>query len=99
MAFRHFTTGLLSLALLFLNSGCVAASASKAPPLPQPHLVAPVRGKIPIAFVVSDMANVIDLAETWEVFQDTQVPSRGTSDDDQYPFRLFIVADKRAPRT
>ena len=60
-------------------------------------LVAPAHGQIPVAFVVTDGANVMDIAGAWEVFQDTHVPSRGSSMDDQMAFRLFVVSEKKAP--
>lgn len=60
-------------------------------------LVAPAHGQIPVAFVVTDGANVMDIAGAWEVFQDAHVPSRGSSMDDQMAFRLFVVSEKKAP--
>jgi transcriptional regulator GlxA family with amidase domain len=41
-----------------------------------------------VAFVITDSANVIDLAGPWEVFQDTPIP--GTSEPG---FRLYTVSD------
>jgi len=75
-----------------------AAAAENKPAAPAPaRLVAPAHGKIPVAFVVTDGANVMDIAGAWEVFQDTMVPSRGDSMDDQMVFRLFVVSDKKTP--
>jgi transcriptional regulator GlxA family with amidase domain len=59
-----------------------------------PRLTAPASGHIGVAFLVSDGATVIDFAGPWEVFQDTHVESRGSSHDDQMPFRLYTVADE-----
>jgi transcriptional regulator GlxA family with amidase domain len=59
--------------------------------------VPPARGPIPIAFLVSEGATVIDFTGPWEVFQDTMVPGRGESHDEQMPFQLFTVADGAAP--
>jgi transcriptional regulator GlxA family with amidase domain len=43
-----------------------------------------------VAFVVSDNANVIDIAGAWEVFQDVMV-------GDRMPFQLFTVSETTAP--
>jgi len=40
-------------------------------------LTLPRAGQIPVAFVVSDGAVMIDFAGPWQVFQDVMVPSRG----------------------
>ena len=49
-------------------------------------------GQIPVAFVISDGAVIIDLCGPWEVFRDVMVPGRG-----EHPFRLYTVSDKTAP--
>ncbi|HTS84723.1 MAG TPA: DJ-1/PfpI family protein [Usitatibacter sp.] len=49
---------------------------------------------IPVAFVITESANVIDFAGPWEVFQDAAIP--GTEDPG---FRLYTVSDKREPVT
>jgi len=64
----------------------IEASTSKLTP--------PAKGKIPVAFAISEGATVIDFAGPWEVFQDVHVSSRGTTHDDQMPFQLFTVAEK-----
>lgn len=61
------------------------------------RLVPPASGQIDVAFLVSEGATVIDFAGPWEVFQDTMVPTRGSSHEEQMPFRLFTVADSSAP--
>jgi transcriptional regulator GlxA family with amidase domain len=63
----------------------------------RPRLEPPARGSINVAFVISEGATVIDFTGPWEVFQDVMVPSRGTSHEDQMPFRLFTVADRAQP--
>ena len=71
-----------------------------ATPAPSPgagKLVAPAKGKIPVAFVISQHATVIDFAGPWEVFQDVHVPSRGSSHEDQMPFQLYTVSEKTEP--
>jgi transcriptional regulator GlxA family with amidase domain len=62
-----------------------------------PNLTPPAKGKIPVAFLISDGANVIDTAGPWEVFQDVHVPNRGASHDDMMPFQLFTIADGVEP--
>jgi transcriptional regulator GlxA family with amidase domain len=61
------------------------------------RLTPPPRGPIPVAVLVSAGANVVDFTGPWEVFQDTTVPSRGASHEEQTPFRLFTVADSADP--
>lgn len=60
-------------------------------------LIAPKEGPIAVAFVISEGATMIDFAGPWEVFQDVEVPGRGSTDADRAPFRLYTVSDSRAP--
>jgi transcriptional regulator GlxA family with amidase domain len=60
-------------------------------------LLAPPQGQIPVAFVISEGATMIDFAGPWEVFQDVHVQSRGATMEEQMPFKLYTVADSRAP--
>jgi len=78
----------LAFTLVFLPcSGTLAeAGASRFRPT--------ANGPIPVAFVVTESANVIDFAGPWEVFQDTAVPGAQTS-----AFRLYTVSDTRSPVT
>jgi len=93
----------------FRVAGCLIASASLAlagsvlaetrtapPAAPAAKLTAPASGHIPVAFVLTKGAVMIDFAGPWEVFQDTYVPSR-PSMDDQMPFELYTVSDSREP--
>jgi transcriptional regulator GlxA family with amidase domain len=57
----------------------------------------PPRGPILVAVLVSNGANVVDFTGPWEVFQDTTVPPRGLSHEEQMPFQLFTVADSAEP--
>src|SRR5215470_12279548 len=75
-------------------SGLLARLASQPPPSP---LKPPASGAIPVAFVLSEGAVLIDFAGPWEVFQDVYVPSRGGAMDDQMPFRLYTVAASTRP--
>ncbi len=61
------------------------------------RLTPPAKGKIPVAFVVSQYATVIDFCGPWEVFQDVHVPDRGGDMDEQMPFELFTVSQTTEP--
>ena len=52
----------------------------------------PAQGSIPVAFLISDGAQVIDFTGPWEVFQDVMVPGRADR-----PFRLYTVSESTAP--
>jgi transcriptional regulator GlxA family with amidase domain len=57
-----------------------------------PRLHPPSQGSIPVAFVVSEGAVVIDFCGPWEVFQDVGVPGR-----DGAAFELYTVAETTTP--
>lgn len=63
---------------------------------PKP-LEAPAKGKIRVAFVMTEGATMIDFAGPWEVFQDVHVHTRGASMDEMMPFELYTVSDSTAP--
>jgi transcriptional regulator GlxA family with amidase domain len=63
------------------------------------RLTPPAKGKIPVAFAISEGVTVIDFAGPWEVFQDVHVPERGKDMEDQMPFELFTVSEKIEPIT
>lgn len=52
----------------------------------------PAEGAIPVAFLVSDGAVVIDFAGPWEVFQDVMIPGRM-----DMPFQLYTVSESTKP--
>jgi transcriptional regulator GlxA family with amidase domain len=52
----------------------------------------PPNGSIPVAFLISDGAVIIDFCGPWEVFHDVMVPGR----QDQ-PFRLYTVSESTSP--
>jgi len=52
----------------------------------------PEKGSIPVAFLVSDGAVVIDFCGPWEVFQDTYIPGGNSN-----PFQLYTVAETTKP--
>lgn len=95
------TVGCLVLASTLAIAGPAAADGREAPG-PQDHpnhaLPAPDHGKIPVAFLVSEGAQVIDWAGPWEVFQDVMIRGRGDGTHlDAHPFELFTVAESREP--
>ena len=70
-----------------------AAHAKGKDPEARPHpLTPPAHGSIPVAFLLSEGAVVIDFCGPWEVFQDAIVPGR-----QEGPFRLYTVAETTRP--
>jgi len=85
-----------------VGSWIVAGALAMASPAsgrrdPRTRLAPPERGHIPVAFVVTDGAVMIDFAGPWEVFQDVHVESRGTTMEAKMPFGLYTVSDTRKP--
>jgi transcriptional regulator GlxA family with amidase domain len=87
---------LVLLAALGTLGAAVAAPPGKA-------LVPPKTGKIPVAVLVTEYANLIDFAGPLTVFSNVIVKGRGNSkgedvpEDDQYPFEVFLVGDSLRP--
>jgi len=79
--------GLIAALALFVIGQLVASAA----PAEANSLKPPAKGDIPIAFVISEGAVVIDFCGPWEVFRDVMV-SGG-----DHPFRLYTVSDKTDP--
>jgi putative intracellular protease/amidase/YHS domain-containing protein len=52
----------------------------------------PAQGSIPVAFLISEGAQVIDFAGPWEVFQDVVVPGRT-----EHPFHVYTVSESTSP--
>ena len=52
----------------------------------------PAQGSVPVAFLISEGAVMIDFVGPWEVFQDTMIPGRTDP-----PFRLYTVSESTAP--
>src|SRR5262245_74134 len=77
-----------------MSFGLLFVLLAAAPPGSQ-RFEAPKTGPIPVAFVLTDAATMIDFAGPWEVFQDVHVESRGTSMEEQMPFRLYTVSASR----
>jgi len=55
-------------------------------------LTPPAQGRIPIGFLLSEGAVMIDFSGPWEVFQDVMIPGRADP-----PFRLYTVAETTHP--
>lgn len=77
----------------------VKESASGTPTMAGNKLTPPAKGRIPVAFLITAHATVIDFAGPWEVFQDVHVPVRGQTMDEQMPFQLYTVSEKIEPVT
>src|SRR6266508_420159 len=52
----------------------------------------PAQGSIPVAFLISEGAVMIDFAGPWEVFQDVMIPGRS-----DHPFHLYTVSESTSP--
>jgi putative intracellular protease/amidase/YHS domain-containing protein len=91
---------LLALGLLALRATFAAGASVKTDAQSNPNTVAtetaslkpPDKGQIPVAFLISDGAVVIDFCGPWEVFQDVMIPG-----SEQMPFRLYTVAETKKP--
>ena len=85
------------------NTACfgvvVAATPLNSLAFASDKLTPPAKGKIPVAFAISEGATVIDFAGPWEVFQDVMIPHRGSNMDEQMPFQLYTVSEKAEPIT
>ena len=61
-------------------------------------LPVPEKGRIPVAFVISEGVTVIDFTGPWEVFQDVML-SGPCENNSCMPFELFTVSDQKEPVT
>lgn len=57
----------------------------------------PASGKIRVAFAITEHATMMDFTGPWEVFQDVDMPGRGTAPEDAAPFELYTVSSTREP--
>lgn len=90
--FRISTALGLGAALPALGHAKAPASGAGAPAAP---LQPPAEGSIPVAFLLSDNAVVIDFAGPWEVFSNVSVPERAASP----AFQMYTVAATSEPIT
>src|SRR5205085_3569573 len=85
--------------LLILSALSATAASTNATGTPGPtkpavetnQLKPPPKGEIPVAFVISNGAVIIDFCGPWEVFRDVMVSSG------DHPFRLYTVSDTTSP--
>ncbi len=87
--------GVLALSALFATPAPVKTDARSNPnavATDTTSLKPPDKDQIPVAFLISDGAVVIDFCGPWEVFQDVMIPSR-----QDMPFRLYTVAETKKP--
>ena len=87
--------GVLALSALFATGAPVKTenrSNPNAASTATTSLKPPDKGQIPVAFLISDGAVVIDFCGPWEVFQDVMIPGR-----EQMPFGLYTVAETKKP--
>lgn len=52
----------------------------------------PAEGSMPVAFLISEGAVMIDFTGPWEVFQDVMIPGRA-----EHPFQLYTVSESTSP--
>jgi transcriptional regulator GlxA family with amidase domain len=91
---------LLALGVLALSALFATGAPVKTDDRSNPNAVAtdttslkpPDKGQIPVAFLISNGAVVIDFCGPWEVFQDVMIPS-----SEEMPFRLYTVAETKKP--
>jgi transcriptional regulator GlxA family with amidase domain len=76
------------------------------PTNPNRALKPPANGPIHVAFVISEDANVMDIAGAWEVFSETMLTAKGkpwhetdgmNMDDMLMPFKTYTVSDSLKP--
>src|SRR6184192_2308242 len=87
--------GVLTLTALFTTAAPVKTNEGSNPnavAAETASLKPPEQGQIPVAFLISDGAVVIDFCGPWEVFQDVNIPS-----SKEMPFRLYTVAETKKP--
>jgi transcriptional regulator GlxA family with amidase domain len=91
----------LNLAVYMSHAAKVTDSVAAAPPQVK-ALKPPANGQINVAFLVSEDADVMDIAGPWEAFGDTMFNSQGKvwhpEDGDMImPFHLYTVSDSLKP--
>lgn len=83
----------------FSAAGTDSAANTAVPTMTSAALRPPLEGSIPVAFLISDGAVVIDFAGPWEVFEHAYRPERaGHADHGRVPaFSLYTVAETTTP--
>src|ERR1041385_3031074 len=83
--------GVLALSALFATGAPLKTDSRSKPSevtTETGSLKPPEKGQIPVAFLISDGAVVIDFCGPWEVFHDVTIPG-----SEEMPFRLYTVAE------
>jgi putative intracellular protease/amidase len=92
---------LVAIALALLGQLLAGSNPAKAPTDARSDQLAvqinrlkppPVQGSIPVAFLISEGAVMIDFTGPWEVFQDVMIPGRTDA-----PFHLYTVSESTSP--
>jgi transcriptional regulator GlxA family with amidase domain len=73
------------------EAGATSPDGNK-PAVERNPLRPPAEGSIPVAFLISEGAVIIDFCGPWEVFRDVVIPGR-----QDHPFRLYTVAESTSP--
>lgn len=81
-------------ALTAVTAGIPVRGLASTPKTTRISPLTPPAGGVPVAFLISDGAVMIDFAGPWEVFQDADVPGRT-----QPAFLPYTVAETTAPLT
>lgn len=79
-------------AVVFAAPAAPAAESASSAATVSGALAPPSRGSIPVAFLISDGAVIIDFCGPWEVFQDARKAGQGDA-----LFETFTVAETTAP--
>ena len=86
------TVGVVSLTGCSHDKKAMAAAQQEQPAAIANPLRPPAHGSIPVAFLLSDGAVMIDFSGPWEVFQDVNIPGRADA-----AFSLYTVAATKNP--
>lgn len=86
------TVGLVSLTGCSHDKKAMAAAQQEPATVIANPLKPPAQGSIPVAFLLSDGAVMIDFSGPWEVFQDVNIPGRADA-----AFSLYTVAATKNP--
>jgi len=94
--------GIADMAVFISHAGRPEGAAAKATEV-RPLKPPPAGEKINVAFIVSESANVMDIAGPWEVFSDAMLTSKGNpwhdsdGNDMVMPFNVYTVSDSQKP--
>jgi len=93
---------MLGSTVLFAQANAPAEAVSST--MQTKALKPPVNGPIHVAFAISEDANIMDIAGSWEVFNETMLTAKGKPwhetdrlDDMSMPFQTYTVSDSLNP--